>query len=107
MEGPEDVRGTAGGDAAKSMSENFLRQQERAENCWLAAGMRLVTDESCAICRTPDTAGYPGGSGTVFLSALRCAENSPDGKAPELVILETLQDPGNLGTILRAGEGRV
>ena len=32
-------------------------------------------------------------------------KNSPDGKAPELVILETLQDPGNLGTILRAGEG--
>lgn len=27
------------------------------------------------------------------------------GKIPLLVILETLQDPGNLGTILRAGEG--
>lgn len=26
-------------------------------------------------------------------------------KAPLLIILETLQDPGNLGTILRAGEG--
>ncbi len=28
-----------------------------------------------------------------------------DGAIPHLMILETLQDPGNLGTILRAGEG--
>ena len=29
----------------------------------------------------------------------------PEGKAPLLMILEDLQDPGNLGTILRTGEG--
>ncbi|MCI9594059.1 MAG: RNA methyltransferase [Lachnospiraceae bacterium] len=29
----------------------------------------------------------------------------PAGQAHHLIILETLQDPGNLGTILRAGEG--
>ena len=29
------------------------------------------------------------------------------GKEPLLMILETIQDPGNLGTILRAGRGRV
>lgn len=29
----------------------------------------------------------------------------PDGSAPLLLVLEQLQDPGNLGTILRAGEG--
>ena len=28
----------------------------------------------------------------------------PEGKAPLLMILEDLQDPGNLGTILRTGE---
>lgn len=33
----------------------------------------------------------------------RCLANSQ--KAPLLVLLEDLQDPGNLGTILRAGEG--
>ena len=29
----------------------------------------------------------------------------PEGKVPLLMILEDLQDPGNLGTILRTGEG--
>lgn len=29
----------------------------------------------------------------------------PDGRPPLLLVLEQLQDPGNLGTIVRAGEG--
>lgn len=29
----------------------------------------------------------------------------PDGRAPLLMVLDGLQDPGNLGTILRTGEG--
>lgn len=29
----------------------------------------------------------------------------PGGKSAHIIILETIQDPGNLGTILRAGEG--
>lgn len=32
-------------------------------------------------------------------------ELAPEGKAPLLMILEDLQDPGNLGTILRTAEG--
>lgn len=32
-------------------------------------------------------------------------KSQTENKVPHLIILETLQDPGNLGTILRAGEG--
>lgn len=32
-------------------------------------------------------------------------QNSAQGTPSHLIVLETLQDPGNLGTILRAGEG--
>ena len=31
--------------------------------------------------------------------------NQKPGKPALLMVLETIQDPGNLGTILRAGEG--
>ena len=30
---------------------------------------------------------------------------APDGRALAIMVLETIQDPGNLGTIIRAGEG--
>ena len=73
------------------VSENFLRQQgERAE--------KLLSDT-----QTPQGILAVAEQFSYQLSDV--LKNSPDGKAPELVILETLQDPGNLGTILRAGEG--
>lgn len=37
-------------------------------------------------------------------SAAEAAE-APGESAPHIMVLETIQDPGNLGTILRAGEG--
>ena len=78
------------------VSENFLRQQ----------GDETVTDE---VMRHMSDTQTPQGILAVaeqFSYQLSdVLKNSPDGKAPELVILETLQDPGNLGTILRAGEG--
>ena len=38
------------------------------------------------------------------LKGIRGLMEAADGKTPLLVILETLQDPGNLGTIIRASE---
>ena len=36
---------------------------------------------------------------------LQLLKDGADGRAACLMVLETIQDPGNLGTILRAGEG--
>ena len=89
------------------VSENFLRQQgERAEKLLAGCRYETVTDE---VMRHMSDTQTPQGILAVaeqFSYQLSdVLKNSPDGKAPELVILETLQDPGNLGTILRAGEG--
>ena len=89
------------------VSENFLRQQgERAEKLLAGCRYETVTDE---VMRHMSDTQTPQGILAVaeqFSYQLSdVLKNSLDGKAPELVILETLQDPGNLGTILRAGEG--
>ena len=89
------------------VSESFLRQQgERAEKLLAGCRYETVTDE---VMRHMSDTQTPQGILAVaeqFSYQLSdVLKNSPDGKAPELVILETLQDPGNLGTILRAGEG--
>ena len=89
------------------VSENFLRQQgERAEKLLAGCRYETVTDE---VMRHMSDTQTPQGILAVaeqFSYQLSdVLKNSPDGKAPELVILETLQDPGNLGTILRMGEG--
>ena len=36
---------------------------------------------------------------------MQLLKDGADGRAACLMVLETIQDPGNLGTILRAGEG--
>ena len=89
------------------VSENFLRQQgEKAEKLLAGCRYETVTDE--VMRHMSDTQTPQGILAVVEQFSYQLSDvlkNSPDGKAPELVILETLQDPGNLGTILRAGEG--
>ena len=106
----EDVRGTAGGETPRSLCVGKFSAPagERAEKLLAGCRYETVTDE---VMRHMSDTQTPQGILAVaeqFSYQLSdVLKNSPDGKAPELVILETLQDPGNLGTILRAGEGRV
>ena len=88
-------------------SENFLRQQgERAEKLLAGCRYETVTDEVMRhMSDTQTPQGILAVAEQFSYQISDVLKNSPDGKAPELVILETLQDPGNLGTILRAGEG--
>ena len=89
------------------VSENFLRQQgERAEKLLAGCRYETVTDEVMRhMSDTQTPQGILAVAEQFSYQLLDVLKNSPDGKVPELVILETLQDPGNLGTILRMGEG--
>lgn len=76
------------------VSENFLRQQgEKAEKLLAGCRYETVTDE---VMRHMSDTQTPQGILAVaeqFSYQLSdVLKNSPDGKAPELVILETLQD---------------
>lgn len=89
------------------VSESFLRQQgEKAEK--LLSGCKYETVSDDVMSYMSDTKTPQGILAVAEQFSYKLSdvlENHKDGKAPELVILETLQDPGNLGTIIRAGEG--
>lgn len=84
------------------VSESFLKQQGgRAEK--LLAGCRYETVSDDVMRYLSDTQTPQG----ILAVAEQYSYTLSDvmAKPSHLVILETLQDPGNLGTILRAGEG--
>jgi len=84
------------------VSESFLKQQgDRAEK--LLAGCRYETVSDDVMRYLSDTQTPQG----ILAVAEQYSYTLSDvlAKPSHLVILETLQDPGNLGTILRAGEG--
>lgn len=97
------------------VSESFLRQNgERAERLLAGCRFETVTDEVMramsdtqtpqgilALCRQ-----FSYGLSDIIGSAGKNGGTGRENRSPaQLIILETLQDPGNLGTILRAGEG--
>jgi TrmH family RNA methyltransferase len=105
------------------ISESFSRQPQAAK---LTAGVRnveVVTDEvfrTLSDTQTPqgilalvkqhhyelkDILGSGSASWTDAQKKSRESDTTGKIPAPLIMILEHLQDPGNLGTILRAGEG--
>lgn len=96
------------------VAESFLRQQgEGADRLLAGCRYETVTDEvmkAMADTQTPQGILALCRQFSYELSDI-LGEKAAESKgrreqAPaQLIILETLQDPGNLGTILRAGEG--
>lgn len=85
------------------VSESFLKQQgERAEHLLSGCVYETVSDEVMNYLSDTQT---PQGILAVAEQFSYTLEEVLSGENPHLVLLETLQDPGNLGTILRAGEG--
>lgn len=89
------------------ISESFSKTPECAALTDHVRQVELMTDEVFRACSDTQT---PQG----VLALVRQYHYTPeqvagsagaDGAEPHLMILEHLQDPGNLGTIIRAGEG--
>ena len=83
------------------VSESFLKKQENRE---LLTGVRYEEVSDAVMQYMADTQTPQG-----ILAEVRQMnwkiEDMLKEKEPSLILLETLQDPGNLGTILRAAEG--
>lgn len=85
------------------VSESFLKQQgERAKSLLSGCAYEVVSDEVMKYMSDTQT---PQGVLAVAEQFSYTLEEVLEGDNPHLMLLETLQDPGNLGTILRAGEG--
>lgn len=86
---------------AQSALEKITEQAKRRDKL-LQTGYEVVTDALFA--KMSDTQTPQG-----ILCVIKRPEYTLDGlleqEKPLLVVLENLQDPGNLGTILRTGEG--
>lgn len=82
-------------------SESFYRQCGQGD-FWKGLEPEIVSDrvfEAAADTRTPQ------GVLCIVRQKHYSLEEVTAGEAPLLMVLESLQDPGNLGTILRTGEG--
>lgn len=85
------------------VSESFLKQQgKRAEDLLSGCSYEVVSDEVMKYMSDTQT---PQGILAAAEQFSYTLEEVLAGENPHLMLLETLQDPGNLGTILRAGEG--
>ena len=88
------------------VSESFLAQEKRAQKLLEGCAYETVSDGVMEY--LSDTRTLQG-----ILAVAKMPDYSleevlgpgKDGRPPLLIFLEKLQDPGNLGTILRAGEG--
>lgn len=83
------------------VSESFYEKHQK-EDIWKGESLEIVTDrvfEAASDTKTPQG----------VLSLVRRFEYDLDdiiqGSAPLIMVLENIQDPGNLGTIVRTGEG--
>lgn len=87
------------------VSEGFLKQKEGRALAERVRHVETVTDE--VFKALSDTQTPQGVLALVrqYHYTLEQAAGTKDGKPALLMILEHLQDPGNLGTIVRAGEG--
>ncbi len=85
------------------VSESFLRQQgEGAEALLAGSRHEIVTDEVMRVMSDTQT---PQGILALCRQFSYRLSDILGKEQMHLAILETIQDPGNLGTILRAGEG--
>ncbi len=85
------------------VSESFLRQQgEGAEALLAGCRHEIVTDEVMRVMSDTQT---PQGILALCRQFSYSLSDILGKEQMHLAILETIQDPGNLGTILRAGEG--
>ncbi len=79
-----------------------LQQTEQVWNKLKKVGFEEVSEEIFGKMSDTQT---PQGILTVLRQPQHTLESMLDAENPLLVILENLQDPGNLGTIIRTGEG--
>lgn len=84
------------------VSESFLKQKER-EKLLADTPYELVSDD--VLKAMSDTQTPQGILALAKQYHYDIKDMFPKDKTPFIMILETIQDPGNLGTILRAGEG--
>ena len=83
------------------VSESFYKKHQK-EDIWKGESLEIVTDrvfEAASDTKTPQG----------VLSLVKRFEYDLDdiiqGSTPLIMVLENIQDPGNLGTIVRTGEG--
>lgn len=85
------------------VSESFLKQEEHKKMLEGLKRAEVVTDE--VLKAMSDTQTPQGILALAKQDSWTLEDMFPADRQPLLMILETIQDPGNLGTILRAGEG--
>lgn len=83
------------------VSENFIQQEEHKK---LLSDVRYEVVEDSVFASVSDTKTPQGILFTVKQFSYHLQEMLGK-KEPHLLVLEDLQDPGNLGTIMRTGEG--
>lgn len=93
--------------AALYLSESVSRTPEGRELAGRTSRVEVVSDEVFrALSDTQSPQGILALVRQYHYTLEDAARTSQDGGRPALImVLERLQDPGNLGTILRAGEG--
>ncbi|HIT65026.1 MAG TPA: RNA methyltransferase [Candidatus Ventrimonas merdavium] len=93
--------------AALYLSESVSRTPEGRELAGRTSRVEVVSDEVFrALSDTQSPQGILALVRQYHYTLEDAARTSRDGGGPALImVLERLQDPGNLGTILRAGEG--
>lgn len=89
-------------------AESFLMQSENVMHLETVAAEKgrcyeIVSDK--VFKEMADTQTPQGVLAVVRQSHYRLSDLLPDDRMGHIVVLEDLQDPGNLGTILRTGEG--
>lgn len=85
------------------VSESFFEQKEHKKLLDGIKKVEIVTDEVLKF--MSDTQTPQGILALAKQYTWTLEDMFPEGMQSHLMILETIQDPGNLGTILRAGEG--
>ena len=85
------------------VSESFFEQTEHKKLLDGIKKVEIVTDEVLKF--MSDTQTPQGILALAKQYTWTLEDMFPEGMQSHLMILETIQDPGNLGTILRAGEG--
>ena len=87
------------------LSESFLKGSDGSRFLKQFEGCRTEEVSDSVFASMADTRTPQGVLAIVRQYAYTFDDMFPRGGAAHLMILESLQDPGNLGTIVRAGEG--